>query len=337
MLKKRIPLNEPLIVRLSREYREALDAKLDAQVYTMVEHWHEAEGHIESHIQALLFEIGTRADGESIAQINAYRELARYKELRAEVQREIAKYDNYAYKLINEGRMELASKGVSDAVNIIAAGQRYKIGKAFNILPRGAIENLAGALEKDHPLGMLLSSSFPETWKEMAQTLVNGMTEGRPIKEVAREMMDNYGIGLQRATTIARTEELRAYREASVQQYRTSDMVKGYRRLVAKDGACLACLVSDGEYFEAEEDFTDHPNGRCTCVAVLEGVSEPVWERGTDWLERQDEEKQVEIMGESYYELWKSGKVELEDLRATEHSEIWGDSPKVAPISSLKE
>jgi SPP1 gp7 family putative phage head morphogenesis protein len=205
----------------------------------------------------------------------------------------------------------------------------------FNILHVDAIETMVGYLGNGAPLNSLLVEAYPYAWQGMSDALVEGIAQGLSPRETARKMADGMSDGLDRILRIARTEQLRAYRQATVMQYRESGVVAGYRRLVAKAKACLACLMSDGELFRTADDLSDHPNGACTCIPILYGVEERDWLKGEQWFKSLESDRQKEIMGADYYRAWKSDKFKLKDLVTHSHSDIWGDAPQVKALKEL--
>ncbi len=70
--------------------------------------------------------------------------------------------------------------------------------------------------------------------------------------------------------------------------------VTGFRRLIFKPTACLACLMLDGEYYKVESDFSDHPRGKCTTIPVTICGKSAQWQTGMDWLQEQDEDTSAE-------------------------------------------
>ena len=60
-----------------------------------------------------------------------------------------------------------------------------------------------------------------------------------------------------------------------------------------------------------------------------------LWDKGADWFMRQDEATQSRMMGPEKYALWKDGKFELSALAQHNHSDIWGDAPRVATMKEL--
>ena len=330
------PSTEPAAVRIAREFREAVNAQLDAQMFELGQRWLQIEYELQSRVDALILEImNAQQDGKTINP-NTITQLERYRALRDQAHDEIMRYENYIEGVISQGQKTFALSGLDvGRETIIALFQDVGIMGSFNILNVGAIETMVGYLGSGAPLNTLLVEAFPYAWQGMSDKLIQGIALGLSPRETARKMFDGLGQGFNRLLTISRTEQLRAYRQATVMQYRESGVVKGFRRLVAKQGACMACLMSDGEYFEVAEDFSDHPSGRCTCIAVLNGVPERDWLKGEDWFRSLDEDQQREIMGSQYYQAWQGGAFELSELRSTAHSDIWGDSPAVTPLKDL--
>ena len=257
------PSTEPAAVRIAREFREAVNATMDAQMFELGQRWLEIEYALESKIDALILEIqGMVKDGKEPSKAMITR-LQRYRELRNQTHDEILRYENYIERIISDGQRKLAIQGLDvGRETIMALYQDAGIMGSFNILNVGAIETMVGYLGSGAPLNSLLQEAFPFAWKGMTDKLVEGIALGLSPRETARKMYAGMSEGFNRLLTISRTEQLRAYRQATVMQYRESGVVKGFRRLVAKQGACMACLVSDGEFYEVAEDFSDHPNGR---------------------------------------------------------------------------
>jgi hypothetical protein len=329
-------LLEPTAVRIAREFREAVNAQLDAQMYEMGQRWLQVEYALEDKIDALIIEIQDMVkDGKEPSKAMITR-LQRYQELRNQAHDEILRYENYIDGAIKTGQYNMAVEGLYvGKETIFALYQDAGMLGSFNILNANAIETMVGYLGNGAPLNSLLQEAFPYAWKGMTDKLVEGIALGLSPRETANKMYKGMSHGFNRLLTISRTEQLRAYRQATVMQYRESGVVKGFRRLVAKQGACMACLVSDGEYFEVAEDFSDHPNGRCSLICVLNGVPEREWLYGENWFRSLGADQQQSIMGGQYYQAWKGGAFKLSELRSTAHSDVWGDSPKVTPLKEL--
>jgi hypothetical protein len=331
--------SEPLVVRLARQFREAISAQLDDQMFEMGQNWLNIEYSLSDKVNLLLNEIRMTQESGQVVSKTQITQLARYKELREQVHEQIRSYNGYAEDLIKKGQYRdglLGIKAGKDTIYTAYSGYGV-ISSAFNILPIDAIESMVGFLGDGSPLSTLLRESYPYAWQGMSDELVRGITLGLPIQETARNMADGLSEGLNRIMRIARTEQLRSFRTATVMQYRESGVVQGFKRLANKATACMACLMSDGEYFAVAEDFTDHPNGACTCVPILKGLPEREWQTGEDYFSGLSPDQQKERMGAQYYQAWKDGQFKLSDLRGTAHSDIWGDSPQVVSLGKLIE
>lgn len=132
--------------------------------------------------------------------------------------------------------------------------------------------------------------------------------------------------GLQR---LIRTTAEQIFRRAQ-QQQRQQIPIPGWRRVANHETACLACLMLEGRIYDREEDFADHPNGRCYIVPCEPGAKDE--NTGRDWLENQDEETQRRVMGKKRFELWKSGELSLDQMTEVVNDPVYGPQPHVIPL-----
>lgn len=333
-----MPRQDPPVVTTLRRYREALDARELATMQDMAGRWVEIERRLDADIAALASEIQRRRDaGEVITQQIVWRE-QRYQILKAKLADEIRVYNrDQATPIITTAQKQNAWMGVEAARDAIYAGYNSRNIPYFPVLSRDQVETMAGFLGNGSPLNTLLKNDYPEALTGLSNALVNGMGRGLGAAEVARQMADGMGMGLERAMLIARTEMNRAYRMASVQQYRESRVVSGFRRLVKKATACMACLMLDGERLELASDLDDHPRGKCVAIPIIIGGPIAQWQTGPEWFNTLTAEEQRGKMGPEKYELWKAGIIEPRDLAGVHHSPVWGDSPRVKTVKELTE
>jgi hypothetical protein len=149
-------------------------------------------------------------------------------------------------------------------------------------------------------------------------------------------MADDLTGGLQKALLIARTEQLRVYREASRQQYEASGVVVGQKRLTAHDDrVCGACIADEGTVYDLDEVISDHPNGRCTSVPVVEGLPEVEWLAGERWFREQSPEAQQSILGRGTWDAWEGGEFEFGDLVSRSRDATWGAAIRPTPLQDL--
>jgi hypothetical protein len=100
----------------------------------------------------------------------------------------------------------------------------------------------------------------------------------------------------------------------------------------------MACLMLDGEKFDSMDDeLDDHPNGKCVIVPCVEGVADPKWQSGQAYFSSLSAEEQKARMGPGLYQAWKDGEFQLSDLAQKQHSDVWGDSPRVPSLKELRD
>lgn len=137
-------------------------------------------------------------------------------------------------------------------------------------------------------------------------------------------------MSLTRAMTIARTEQMRAYRGAHIGYLReNAEHIAGWV-WHADHGwrTCPVCLAMDGTFHDLSEDFASHPNCRCSPVTVAigpDGKPElPERETGEQWFSKLPSVEQKELLGPRKYALYKDGKITLRDLVKEGHDPQWG-------------
>jgi SPP1 gp7 family putative phage head morphogenesis protein len=330
---------DPVVVQVLREFREALRLREAAQMTQMAQRYVQIEQRLAGQMELLAQDMAAkRAAGEVVSEGALYR-MERYKALQGQVKDEIMRYNGqYAMPVIQGEQAYYGDMGIRGAWDALASQAGSSgITVTWNRLPTEAIQNMVGFAGDGTPLNRLLAKAYPDAINGMIKQLIDSTALGINPRQTARNMADGLGDGLDRVLTIARTEQLRVYRMASTEQYRESGIVKGFKRLAAHDArTCLACLMSDGEMFQVEQELSDHPNGRCTLVPVLNVGPQVQWENGQDWFKALPEERQQQMMGEQLFNGWKGHKFGLSDLRKTAHSDTWGDSPRVATFKELE-
>ncbi|MBQ6508069.1 MAG: hypothetical protein IJI07_01225 [Flexilinea sp.] len=131
---------------------------------------------------------------------------------------------------------------------------------------------------------------------------------------------------------VIRTAAEQLFRQGQRKQ-REQMPIQQWRRCANHQTACLACLMLEGTFYDREEDFSDHPNGRCYIVPVEPG-SEPD-HAGRDWLEEQDPETQRRIMGKTRFEAWQDGELSLDQMTDVVPNAEFGPQPHIIPLKDL--
>lgn len=327
--------NDPEVIQLLRQHRLALIAREDDQTKRMARTWYDLETRLKDDMTLLALQIiEEQAKGSSITE-QLIRRLDRYKKLNEQMKVEVLKYvKGTAIPDIEKEQLEYGKLAIQSAYKSIqlSLGQ----GLSFDRLPVDAVETYVGLLGDGTPLYRLLKEAYPDSLDGVVKSIIEGASRGLSPISMANNMAEEFGLGLDRITLIARTEQLRVNRLVSAEQYRASGLDGYMRRVATKDDrVCMACLVSDGELIGLEKELDDHPRGRCVAIFQIFNTPTISWERGPEWFERQDEDLQREMMGDKKYELWKAGAFDLSELRRTTHNDTWGDSPREATITEL--
>ena len=220
-----------------------------------------------------------------------------------------------------------------------------RLGLGWNRLPEEAFANFVGISGDGQPVGRLLAELGSDAAPEVRGAISEGISLGKGPRQTAELVRVAAGMPLSRALRITRTETNRAYREATRLQYaNNSQVVKGYRRLAAKDDTtCLACIALDGTLYELDEPLNEHPNGRCAIVPeVLDyadlGLDVPRTEQpenARDWLSRQPEARQRGILGDRRFDAVQEGRIGLGDLATVKSNRVWGDAAVVKSAREL--
>jgi hypothetical protein len=315
---------------MAQQFRDALLRREAVQMQEMATRWLQVERVLDLAFTALAFEAQTSGP-LSEAKLA---KMERYQAMLAQVQSELARYNQYAATTMTAEQGMNLTQGIEDGNALLAAAGAtpgYRISMA-------AVEYAAGFAGDGTPLYKLLQDGYGETAAAITQQLITGVAMGiNPIAN-ARRMRDAFGMSFDRSLLIARTEQIRPYRMASLGQYKESGVVAGYRRVAAKSlRTCIACLIADGRFYPLDVPFEEHPQGRCTPIPVVIGMPEIKYETGKTWFLKQGDNVQRQLMGAGKFSAWKDGKFDLEQIVKLHEDETWGNSLVPTPLADLLE
>lgn len=327
----------PLVVDVMNAHRAALLRRERTQMSAMAQRWLGVERALQAEI--VRFTERLQQDGLTVGQMRSRQfQLDRFASLLRQVRVELDRYSDYAAPLITGQQREYAATGIDHAADAInAVGEQAGVIIKFDKLPVGAVENLVGLAGDGSPLRSLLQSSFGVGAEGMFNQLIAGVALGRNPQVVARMMVrDGLSQSLTRMMLIARTEQLRVYRESSRQTYISSGVVERYKRLASKSRrTCAACLMADGQIYELDEPFDEHPAGRCQLLPVVAGLPPVRWTEGRDWFTEQSPEVQRSILGPGRFDAWRAGAFDLDQLVSRRENPVWGGALVPTPLRDL--
>lgn len=327
---------EPMVVQIMRANKEAILAQEESKMQEMAERWLKIEKALQDKVDAIALEASRLAENGGVVNQAVAMRLERMQSLLYQVRAETGQYVRWADGFISDYQGEMATLGLEHASDAISAVmQEFDVRGSFDRLNVDAVNSMIGLAGDGSPLERYLRDIHSSSADGMLDALVNGVTQGIHPTKIAEEMMNGLGMGLQQAMNTARTETLRAYRNASLMQYDKSGLVIGYKRISARDErVCAGCLFTDGQVYEDLSQFDEHNQGRCSTVPLLEGLPETSWESPNDWFEGQSETVQESILGTGRFEAWKNG-ASLNDMAKRVVDPVWGGAFVPTPVGEL--
>lgn len=310
----------------------------------MLDAWSVAWEKIDKDLAALLDQIDkAAAAGEEIspAWLHKQRRLAR---LKADAEEHLRLYARTASLETQQLRAQAVAASQANAHELAAAAinggraRTAQIVAGFDRLPANVLELLVGNLSPASPLAQLAASLPGDGASRLGQALIEGISRGRGPREIARNAKHALGGNLSRALTIARTEQLRVYRQATRMTYeQNQSIVVGWRWTAAKDlRTCSACWAMDGTEHTWTETLDGHPNCRCAMVPLTAAGETFGLGTGPEAFRQLDPAVQDRIVGASAGAAIRSGQISLRDLVGRSESEKWGTTRHVRRLSDAK-
>jgi len=316
----------------------------------MAKRWNAVERGLDAQIAALTQEIDALRAIDKLPTANQLYRMERYKTLLAQTQREVGQYERFAQGEIERGQREYFALGNDAAQAMLRDLTPAGVNINFNRLPVDAVNNMIGYCKDGAPLFSVLKERalYPDAIDGLTTQLVNAMALGFNPRKTARLMKDGLAQGLTKALVIARTEQLRAFREASFQNYnKNSDIVKGWVwHSALGTRTCAACYAMHGTIHPLDERLEDHPSGRCAMIPISKGWKElgydvpdtnPTIPSGEEEFAKLDEQQQLGVLGKGRYELYKSGKLDFGKLATFTDDKVWGRTLRVVSLKELKD
>ncbi len=325
---------EPEIVRVMSQFRRDVQAGEDVATRALANGWLSVERRIQDSVELTARVLLDEQRAGRTATPNMILRHERFQMLLEQTRAEVDRYATNAERIIAGRQRDLVALGADHAATAI---QTVSANAQFNRLPISAIENMVGLSGDGSPLKTLLQDSYGAGADGILEEMVRGVATGKGPVAIARAVVrQGMSRSLDRMILISRTETLRVYRTASLESYRASGIVHGYKRIASQSKrSCIGCLASDGQFFALDVPFAEHVQGRCTMVPAVIGVPEPTWKTGAEWFEEQPPSVQREMMGPGRYDVWKKGGVPFREFATTREDATWGNSIVPTPLREL--
>lgn len=255
----------PVVIDMMQSWRADLLRGDAAMQQEMAQQWLGVEQALQAQVDALALEL----QGGGRVTMGHLQRSRRYQQLMGQVDDELGKYARFVEGRVENRQQALLNAAISHsqaAINAVAT--EAEILAQFNRLPVSAVENMVGLTGAGTPVRDILADASRVGPEALRQRLVDGIALGwNPLRTARDALRNGLAQSFTRMATIARTETLRVYRQTTLESYRQSNVVVGYRRLAAKDErTCLGCLMADGRQYTLDQPFDAHPN------CVIEGT-----------------------------------------------------------------
>lgn len=158
--------------------------------------------------------------------------------------------------------------------------------------------------------------------------ILTGMASGWSPNKLADTISATVkNLPLSQATTMMRTLQIQSYNQATfLYDQANADIIQQRIRVGALDGRiCMACLALHGTPLGDNVGVHDHPNGRCTSVAIIiPSISPRIITGEQYWAGLGDADRRA-LAGAGAYEALTSGKAQLRDFVETYQDDLFGD------------
>ena len=325
------PIPEPSdILRSVERFRAQVLARDEATLRQLTREWLRVEKALSDTLTALSREAAEAVAKGAAIDPNLILRLRRAEDLYKQVHRELSSYGRVVDDLVSENQRQMIRLAGESTVETLRWAGALKAG--FDYLPANAFESMVGQVAQGGPLFDYFLRTLPaDTIVGMGRAMATGLAQGKNPKVTARLMRDALGIGHKRALVISRTETLRAYRHAQLANYRHTDIgAAGWKWICAKQTrTCVSCLAKDGQVFPLEQEFVDHPQGRCSSVLVIPG-RDITWRTGREWFNDQSADVQQKMMGAKKWQAWRGKQIAFDDLSQPHSDATFGTHYAVA-------
>jgi SPP1 gp7 family putative phage head morphogenesis protein len=320
---------------LINEYRREVLNRESALQQDYVRRWRKIERSLKDKIDALVLELAAEEAAGKKTPRHWVHKKERYQSLLRQAQDEIMRFMQYADGSIQQAQLSAGQDGLDLGRESLAwLSENDVLGETFNHLNIEAVQSMIGATRDGTPLYALLIQDYPATIVKLTDALTEGVALGHHPKRIATAMMDAMAGNLQRAFSVARTEQMRVMRKSQWLEYQNSGEISEYERVATHDSrTCLACLLQDGRVYQINEEMGDHTHGRCLMLPRNRFFSREKY--GRDFLLALDREQQIEMMGPERYAAWVDGRVSLDQMSRMVVDPKWGEAPRIVPMKEL--
>ena len=317
------------IYQIADEHRRRLLAREQAATGEVFAAYQAAYKRAQAEIDALIAEIAlAQSGGEELRPFWLFKK-RRLSKLRRQIEREMRTFTAQASKTVKQAQAQEIEHGSADGGQLLhaqGAGGDLTVGVGVgDHLNRRAVAAGVGFATDGSPLADLFHAVSGLAGERIKRDLITGLTLGHPARKIARTLKESFDGNGARALTVARTETLRAYREATRLVYEeNADVLDGWIWQSARSTrTCALCWAMSGTMHRADETLASHPNCRCVMIPLVTGSQQRI-ETGATAFARLPRADQLSILGARKFEAYNAGQLALAQLVGERRDQRWG-------------
>lgn len=341
---------------VANEFRSRLLANETQAATRMIGAYSKVLLTIEPQVARLMGRIeDLKAKGETVGPGMAYR-AGRLDSILQQTRGEFARFSVIATREVTGAQQVAVNQSFGDtlALTLAALGPAPEVAQdvlrsQWDRLPVGAVEEFVGRTSAGSPLKELFDTFGPRVATGLETSITSGLAAGYNPRQIAREVRQEFGMGLNRALLISRTETITAYREASRRTYQEQpEVVEGWIwHSALGPRTCAACWAMHGTKHSNEERLDGHPSCRCTMIPDtgsweslgFTGLPDtrPQVPKGVDLFEQASPATQAAVLGSKGFAAYQAGEVKLVDFLARTDDERWGTTRYARSLLAVRQ
>ena len=242
-------------------------------------------------------------------------------------EKQVNKIYNTAFKDLKQLYLNDLGKNVEDISEdlgqVIRTGN--KTGKRVNKLTIPQLREIVKQsvfegepIYSNAPLDERLKIEREKSRRKVLGEVKRGINNGLSAQQLARKIKPIVGDSKNAADRIARTTANAVGNDTLLNTYKANDhLIKGVMHSTTLDSrTCMMCAAgSDKVYRVGKQPYTlpRHPRCRCVWVPIMYG-DKPIEMTYAKWFESTSDERKLKILGSTRYQLYKQGKVKINDF-----------------------
>ena len=341
------------VYALADDFADALEADQVAAVDQVLAAWGQTYGRVRVELDQVFHKIdAAKAAGKPIKPAWLYQQ-TRLSSALDTAKEELARYAEHASQVAIDAQASAVKAGLKHAEKLATQALTEAspaLAASFVHLNEANLRAVVGFLANGSPLDSLVAALPAQTAEALRLALVRGVTLGKGVDWMRRQVDAAMGMARHRAETIVRTESHRAYRYVARQTYLANEHVlEGWTWHAHLDALCCpACVIMHGTVHAVDETLDGHPRCRCAMVPRTKSWGDldpaladlpdtrPDIEPGKAWFQRQSPGLQRALLGPGKCAAWKAGTLSLDDLVARTFSSTWGTMRRERSLAEIK-